>query len=341
MVLRRRLRIGRISPYHDEIVRLRKTHGVKSIAKILKLRGVHVHWSTIDRYIRKYGSRVPSARALGIECLQRSICGEVSATQKASHISPADQSLPLETHPSAGKNGVSIHMVFGPKGGTGKSTFAVLLAEWLEKTGDRIHLIDMDEDSRTLSRERPEAVQWAFPEADDVVILAEDHLVENEHSNIIWDLPPGNSAFFLPWLEEVPAEELNSKGIKLIGWACVTANRDSRDGIRNWIRQFKNLRQHCLLVQNHKDGRPIPDDLPSSCNGSVDFPLIPRHLQNILNLRNIPLAATLRTPPQPTKSGYLNQLKSCQLQVLQHLENMRRCATWCRFDFGRSVEQSV
>ena len=102
----------------------------------------------------------------------------------------------------------------GAKGGTGKSTAARLLVTYLRQQGVDPLLLDLDDESSTMSR--------FFPEAQRVVIKkksSHDVLIERAiigEPLILADLKAGTGREVLDWWLDVPFEELQAMGVYLI-----------------------------------------------------------------------------------------------------------------------------
>jgi len=325
MVLRRRLRISPITPYHDEIRRLRLAGcGTKAISKILQSAGLSRHWSTIHHYLEKWDGSVPTAYQMGIAHLQQKLhipdeLENIVLKKTRGSVIPPNLTTRAKT-PS-----VHIHFIFGPKGGSGKSTFACYLAAWLQQNGEDTELFDWDDGSRSFSRFYPEIIVLPLSRADKVIDLAEDAAEEGRQTTFIVDLPPGHANEILDWFGDLPIDVLERDGIALTGWGCVTSDPSSVASLYHWQQNLRGRIRSFFLVRNHKDGPlNLSPAFSSHFDGSVDLEaLVPT--MNFLNSRNLPLHRALASSEplfdatlKQTLKNYLirlfDQLASCRLK---------------------------
>lgn len=145
----------------------------------------------------------------------------------------------------------------GAKGGTGKSTAIRLLITYLREHGFSPSLLDMDDESRTLSRFFPDALQIETKNTSEP--FSHDLLVEKALSGenlVVADLKGGTGKETLEWWERLPFEELPD--IKFICLASITSTPDSVRSFLAWVAALQGKVSY-IVCQNQKDGAAFPD----------------------------------------------------------------------------------
>jgi len=113
----------------------------------------------------------------------------------------------------------------GAKGGTGKSTVVRFLITYLREHGYEPLLLDMDTETKTLSRFFPEAEQIEIRKESSNDILIEKVLGGN--SLIIADLKAGTGRDTLQWWKDVPFDSNELKDVTFICLGSITSSPDS------------------------------------------------------------------------------------------------------------------
>lgn len=146
----------------------------------------------------------------------------------------------------------------GAKGGTGKSTAVRFLITYLREKGCAPLLIDMDNESQTLSRFFPEARKINIKDPENP--FSQDILVEaitDEGSNlVVADLKGGVGEDTLEWWNRLPFDELQT--VNFICLAAVTSSPDSVRSFLAWADSLKG-RVSYIVCKNEKDGASFPD----------------------------------------------------------------------------------
>jgi len=142
----------------------------------------------------------------------------------------------------------------GAKGGTGKSTATRFIITYLREKGFKPFLLDMDDESRTLSRFFPEAqrIDMKEPFSHNVLIkkvIAGEKLV-------VADLKGGTGGDTLEWWLDVPFEELPD--INFICLASITTSPDSVQSFLSWAAALQDQVSY-IVCKNQKDGATFPD----------------------------------------------------------------------------------
>ena len=143
----------------------------------------------------------------------------------------------------------------GAKGGTGKSTAIRFLITYLREHGFNPSLLDMDDESRTLSRYFPEAQQIKITKAASHDVLIEKILEEGEKL-IVADLKGGTGKDTLDWWLKLPFHKLPD--IRFICVASITSSPDSVQSFMNWATAL-NDKVSYVICKNQKDGDFFPD----------------------------------------------------------------------------------
>jgi len=143
----------------------------------------------------------------------------------------------------------------GAKGGTGKSTAARFIITYLREKGFNPLLLDMDEESKTLSRFFPEAKQITIGNefSHDLLI---NKAVKDGEKLIVADLKAGTGKDTLAWWATLPFAEIPT--IKFICVASVTSAPDSVLSFLNWAGTLKRQVSY-VVFKNQKDGDAFPD----------------------------------------------------------------------------------
>jgi len=143
----------------------------------------------------------------------------------------------------------------GAKGGTGKSTAIRFLITYLREQGFNPSLLDMDDESRTLSRYFPEATQIKITKASSHDVLIEK-ILEDGEKLIVADLKGGTGKDTLDWWLKLPFPKLTD--IRFICVASITSSPDSVQSFLNWAAALKNQVSY-VVCKNQKDGDIFPD----------------------------------------------------------------------------------
>ena len=146
----------------------------------------------------------------------------------------------------------------GAKGGTGKSTTVNFLINYLYEKGCKPLIIDMDEESKTLSRFFPEARK--INTKDQYNPFSQDILVEtitDEGNNlVVADLKGGVGEDTLQWWSRLPFDELQD--VSFICLASITSNPDSVKSFMSWANSLRNDVSY-IVFKNEKEGQSFPE----------------------------------------------------------------------------------
>ena len=139
----------------------------------------------------------------------------------------------------------------GAKGGTGKSTFLRYLVTWLQESGIEPHLVDADDESRTLHRFFSQAtiLEPVRRKAYDAIM---NLLESGRHPLTLADLKAGVGFDMLNWFSDVPFDELKELGISILCIGVVTSSPDSVSSFLRWV-NFLGKRVKYVVVKNLKD----------------------------------------------------------------------------------------
>jgi len=143
----------------------------------------------------------------------------------------------------------------GAKGGTGKSTGIRFLITYLREQGFNPSLLDMDDESKTLSRFFPEAAQIKINKASSHDVLIEK-IIEEGEKLIVADLKGGTGRDTLDWWLNLPFPKLTD--IQFVCIASVTSSPDSVQSFMNWATALKDKVSY-VVCKNQKDGEIFPD----------------------------------------------------------------------------------
>lgn len=220
-----------------------------------------------------------------------------------------------------------INLTLGTKGGVGKTTIMLHLADWIKTLDIPLFLMDLDDNNKSLKRYFPEALLASVNDEDQV-----DQLViraaESNHPVILADLKAGVESEMLTWFEGLPFDELQSRGIRITGWGCVTTDPDSISTLLNWGNHIGN-RIDYILVQNQKDGADIPEmediregkAFVEQCNPKRIFlPHLKSKYQSEMNRRSLTLNETIHSTspiPQLTNIMMRHKLRTYQKAIFE------------------------
>jgi hypothetical protein len=143
----------------------------------------------------------------------------------------------------------------GAKGGTGKSTILRFFITYLRGNGFEPSLLDMDNESRTLSRYFPEAEQIEMKKTSSNDILIRKVVTEGKKL-VIADLKAGTGKDTLEWWKDVPFEDLPD--VKFICIAAITSSPDSVRSVLNWADELQDKVSY-VICKNCKDGDEFND----------------------------------------------------------------------------------
>jgi len=144
----------------------------------------------------------------------------------------------------------------GAKGGTGKSTIVRFLITYLRERGHNPLLLDMDNETKTLSRFFPEAEQIEIRKESSNDVLVEKILEGKKF--IIADLKAGTGRDTLEWWQDVPFNSDELKDVKFICLGSITSSPDSIQTFLNWAGKLKDKVEY-VVFKNEKDGDTFPD----------------------------------------------------------------------------------
>ena len=145
----------------------------------------------------------------------------------------------------------------GAKGGTGKSTAARFLITYLRQNNADPLLLDLDDESKTLSRFFPEAQRVVIKKKSSHDVLVE-HAISGQHPLILADLKGGTGREVLDWWLDVPFEELQGLGVDLVCLGSITSSPDSVQSFLAWVAALES-RVRYVVFKNLKDGEILPD----------------------------------------------------------------------------------
>ncbi|MDM7997124.1 MAG: division plane positioning ATPase MipZ [Acidobacteriota bacterium] len=144
----------------------------------------------------------------------------------------------------------------GAKGGTGKSTAMRFLITYLREHKMNPLLLDLDDESRTLSRFFPDAMQVEIKKKSSHDILIES-AIESD-CLMLADLKAGTGREVLDWWLDVPFDELHKRDVSFICLASITSSPDSVQAFLNWVAALQD-RVRYVVFKNLKDGEYLPD----------------------------------------------------------------------------------
>jgi CobQ/CobB/MinD/ParA nucleotide binding domain len=114
----------------------------------------------------------------------------------------------------------------GAKGGSGKTTAACFVVAYVQQHGVTPLIMDLDDESKSLSRFYPEALQVNIHQefAHDVLI---EKATSDRHAFILADLKGGTGHGMLHWFLDVPFNDLRQEGVEFVCIGSVTTAPDS------------------------------------------------------------------------------------------------------------------
>ena len=216
----------------------------------------------------------------------------------------------------------------GAKGGTGKSTVARFVVTYLREHGLNPLLLDMDNESKTLSRFFPEAQRIEIMKTSSHDVLLERILSGSDL--IVADLKAGTGRDVLNWWIDVPFDELS--GLRFICLAPITSSPDSIQSFFLWVEAIQN-RATYVVFKNYKDGEVFIDydDSVEAITFREKFHphhvLIPRlDEEYMVELERLNLTVDEVLNPPDGKSSRGNALGPilCQLMVRSRLRRFQR-----------------
>jgi hypothetical protein len=145
----------------------------------------------------------------------------------------------------------------GAKGGTGKSTAARFLVTYLRQNDAEPLLLDLDDESTTLSRFFPEAQRVVIKKKSSHDVLVEQ-AIDGKHSLILADLKAGTGREVLDWWLDVPFGELQVMGVNFVCFGSITSSPDSVQSLLAWVAALQD-RVRYVVFKNLKDGDYLPD----------------------------------------------------------------------------------
>jgi hypothetical protein len=147
----------------------------------------------------------------------------------------------------------------GAKGGTGKTTALGLFINFLREHDYKPMLLDMDDESKTLSRFFPEAQQLKITANDYSHDILLDKIIEDGESLVIADLKGGTGEDTIKWWSALRFDELETEhNIKFICLASINTSPDSAQSFFTWANGLQN-RVAYIVCKNRKDGDICPD----------------------------------------------------------------------------------
>jgi len=145
----------------------------------------------------------------------------------------------------------------GAKGGSGKTTAARFVLGYVHQQGVTPLIMDLDDESKSLSRFYPEALQVNIHEE-----FAHDVLIEKATSGrqalVVADLKGGTGHEILNWFLDVPFNDLRQEGVEFVCIGSVTSAPDSVQSFLNWPAALGD-RVSYIVFRNLKDGDQLFD----------------------------------------------------------------------------------
>jgi len=215
---------------------------------------------------------------------------------------------------------LKVHAILGTKGGVGKSSLAVHLADWMEQRKLPYAAFDLDEENSTFNRFNDRALRLNTrdrEQADLLIMRAEELAAGHQTAAIILDLRAGSGDEMLTWFSEVPFDYLQEKGIDFIGWGCVTSDPDSQQTVARWLEKLEHGLQACCIVKNLKDGdfgyvEPL---IKPPVVRVLSIPQIESRLMSRINEQALPLSGILQI--QETIKGLTDTMMRARIARLQ------------------------
>lgn len=215
---------------------------------------------------------------------------------------------------------LKIHAILGTKGGVGKSSLAVHLADWMEQRQLPYSAYDLDEENSTFNRFNSKAACLNTrdrEQADLLVMRAEELAGEHKTAALILDLRAGSGDEMLAWFAEVPFDYLREKGIDFVGWGCVTSDPDSQQTVARWLERLESGLQASCIVKNLKDGNfaYVEPVIKPPILRTITIPQIESRLMARINEQAMPLSGILKI--QDNIKGLTDTMMRARISRLQ------------------------
>jgi len=219
----------------------------------------------------------------------------------------------------------------GGKGGTGKTTTAVSLADFYHGAGVPVDLVDADVENRARG-----SFSHVFKEAPKIDIRAKhglddfvDLVVSNRARLVLADLGAGSGQDTFRWFNDM-YDPLSEAGIRFLAVGVITTEAASIDTLLGWAAELKNRTQY-LIVRNHRNGDNFrfldaseagQRFLKAAKPAMIDLEVRLDDIQGELSNRGLSLRQALDAPPDvagPLLSkfsskirmrGYLNRIEA-------------------------------
>lgn len=197
-----------------------------------------------------------------------------------------------------------INITLGTKGGVGKSTLAINLADFFVSLNIPHKLVDMDDENATLSRFYPEAERRNPRRLTEKDSLVTEFAESGKYALVLADLRAGSGDEMLEWFRDVPFDYLKEQGIVFTAYGLVTSDPDSVSTLLHWARTIGHSVRY-IVVKNQKDGPDFPaldktvegeKFLQEFQPGIVTIRSIPPDIMSKLNARNLTFAKALTHP---------------------------------------------
>ena len=151
----------------------------------------------------------------------------------------------------------SIYFVAGTKGGVGKSTFAIFLANAAEDLQKKFIVYDSDSENKTLCTFLPDSAVFLDDSNNDypldaVINTVLDEADETEIS--IVDMKAGTSRSVQQWFSEVPWKLIEENKVSIYIVCCLTSDPDSVRSVLPWITYMGDKPVTPVIAMNEKDG---------------------------------------------------------------------------------------
>jgi hypothetical protein len=230
-------------------------------------------------------------------------------------------------------NATRINITLGTKGGVGKTTVALHLADWFNQIKADVWLVDLDEENGTLRRFLPHAQHGDVhneSEVDALVVAAD----EQGYDLLLADLKAGSGVEMLAWFRGLPFEALAERGIRFTGFACITTDPDSVTTLLRWAYVIGN-RIDYIVVRNYRDGQEIHAldrtsqglDFIEQCRPRfIELPQLRPRYQAEINSRSLTLSGVIRSQdpiPGLTNIMVRHRLKEYQAAIFKQFEAHR------------------
>jgi hypothetical protein len=145
----------------------------------------------------------------------------------------------------------------GAKGGSGKTTALRFVLGYLHRLGITPLIMDLDDESKSLTRFYPQALQVNLHQE-----FAHDVLIEQatlgEQPLVVADLKAGSGHEVLNWFTDVPFSDLRQQGVEFVCIGSVTSAPDSVQSFLNWPARLGDQVRY-VVFKNQKDGDELFD----------------------------------------------------------------------------------